>query len=202
MNIKTQTLISAVLLLSATSFATAGLYRWVDDKGEVHFSDKVPVAASKKAHTKIAKSGVSQKELDPQAKVEKQKELERLALEKEEEEKINKLIRAKKEEIRKRDRYLLSTYNNEAELITSFESKIKMLTSNSSILSAHNDRLIGKIKVLEEKEKTSDTEFKIVNINQTIEQYHKALEDNDKELLSLKTNYEVDLKRYIELTAQ
>lgn len=200
MNIKTQTLISAVLLLSATSFATAGLYRWVDDKGEVHFSDKVPVAASKKAHTKIAKSGVSQKELDPQAKVEKQKELERLALQKEEEEKINKLIRAKKEEIRKRDRYLLSTYNNEAELITSFESKIKMLTANSSILSAHNDRLIGKIKVLEEKEKTSDTEFKIVNINQTIEQYHKALEDNDKELLSLKTNYEVDLKRYLELT--
>lgn len=200
MKIKAQTLISAVLLLSATSYATAGLYRWVDDKGEVHFSDKVPVAASKKAHTKIDKSGVSRKQLDPEAKLEKQRQLDEIALAKAEEEKINKLIREKKAEIRKRDRYLLSTYENKYELITSYETKIKMLKGNSDILSAHNDRLMNKITVLKDKEQTSDVELKLVNITHTVEQYEKALEDNDKELLSLKSSYDVDLKRYTELT--
>jgi len=200
MKLKTQTLISTVLLLVSTSYVTAGLYRWVDDKGEVHFSDKVPVAASKKAHTKIDKSGVSQKELDPEAKIEKQKQLEKIALAKAEEERINKLIREKKAQIRKRDRYLLSTYENKGELIQSFESKIKMLKGNSDILSAHNDRLVNKINVLKATDQTSDVELKIVNISHTIEQYKKALEDNDKELLSLTTNYKVDLKRFEELT--
>jgi len=200
MKMKTQTLLTSTALLLATSFASAGLYRWVDDKGEVHFSDKVPVAASKKAHTKIEKGGVSQKELDPAAKIEKQKELELLAIKKAEEDRINKIVREKRAEVRKRDQYLLYTYENKDELITSFETKIKMLKGNSAILSAHNDRLKNKINALIDKTKNKENELKIVNITQTIEQYKKALDENDQELLSLKTNYEVDLKRYSELT--
>ena len=199
MKIKTQTLLTAALLL-ASSFATAGLYRWVDDKGEVHFSDKVPVAASKKAHTKLDKSGSSQKELDPAAKIAKKVELDLLALEKAEEEKINKIVRDKRAEKRKRDQFLLSTYENKGEIVTSFETKIKMLKGNTAILSAHNERLKKKVNTLKSKPKNKENELKIVNISQTIEQYKEALEGNDIELLSLKTNYKINLRRYSELT--
>ena len=202
MKIKTQTLITCGLLLTS-SMASAGLYRWVDDKGEVHFSDKVPAAASKKVHTKIDKSGFSQKELDPEAKIKKQLELEKIALEKAEQEKIEKKLREKRALERKRDHYLLSTYENKEELIKSFKTKIKMLEGNSAILLAHKKRLEKKLLTLKSKPgfvnaKNKDT--KIVSIEKTIDQYNKALIENDKELVSLNSDFDVDLKRYIDLT--
>jgi len=211
MKIKTHSLLTTAIstalftslvtsLVLTTSFASAGLYRWVDDKGEVHFSDKVPVAASKKAHTKLDKSGISQKELDPEAKIALQKKHELAALEKAEEDRINKIIRIKRAEVRKRDQYLLFTYENKGELVTSFETKIKMLKGNTAILSAHNERLKNKISKLKSKIQSKESELKIVNITQTIEQYKKALDDNKQELASLKTNYKIDLVRYTELT--
>lgn len=243
MKLKTHILFSTAFLLSA-SIASAGLYRWVDDKGNVHFSDKVPAAASKKAHTKIDKSGISQRELDPEAKIKKQRELEKIALERAEEEKINKEIRKKRIKVRKRDRYLLSTYENKAELVKSFQSKIKMLKGNTAILLAHKKRLEKKLSALKsnkpervlpvtkeavvvaeisdplsafglppvfdsaqvkkvkkvKKEKIVSRGQKIINIEDTIKQYKKALLGNDRELLSLNGSFDVDLKRYLELT--
>ncbi len=243
MKVKTKILLSTAVFLSF-SIASAGLYRWVDDKGEVHFSDKVPVAASKKVHTKIDKSGISQRELDPEAKIKRQQELEKIALAKAEEEKINKKIRAERAKIHKRDRYLLSTYENKAELVKSFRTKIKMLKGNSAILLAHKERLEKKLLALKtnglepektttvnvlpqstvsndsvngleellglnnvtkkvkkvKKKKHASLDDQIVNIESTIKQYEKVLLENDKELVSLNDDFNVDLKRYLDLT--
>ena len=241
MKIKTHSLLTTALFTSlvlTTSFASAGLYRWVDDKGEVHFSDKVPVAASKKAHTRLNKNGASQKELDPEAKIALQKENERHALEKTEADRINKIVREKRAKVRKRDQYLLFTYENKAELVTSYETKIKMVKGNSAILLAHKKRLEKKVVALKENKPVkikikeniqeaasiteSDSTFglsqpvkvvkkvkkvkplsldkQVINIEKTIQQYKKALLDNDQELLTLKTNYADDLVRFSELT--
>jgi len=212
MKIKTHSLLNSALFTSlvtslvlTTSFATAALYRWVDDKGEVHFSDKVPVAASKKSHTKLDKSGISQKELDPEAKIELQKKLELAALDKAEEDRINKMIRIKRAKVRKRDQFLLSTYENKGELVTSFETKIKMLKGNTAILLAHKKRLEKKVVALKEnmpvkKVKPLSLDKQVTDIEKTIQHYKKALLDNDKELLTLKTNYADDLARFSELT--
>jgi len=197
MKIKTQTLIITTTLILASSFASAGLYRWVDDKGEVHFSDKVPVAASKKAHTKIDKSGITQKELDPAAKIALQKELELQAQEEEAQEKIENALREKRAKQYKLDQQLLSTYENKQEIMNYFETKIKMLKGNSNILLAHKKRLQERVDKLNLKK---ENELKVVNIKQTIDQYEKALKENNKELLSLKTDFESNLLRYIELT--
>jgi hypothetical protein len=200
MKAQTKILLSTAVLLSF-SIASAGLYRWVDDKGEVHFSDKVPVAASKKAHTEINKSGISQRELDPAAKIAKQKELQLLAEEEAIKEKIEQDIREKQAAKRKLDQQLLSTYENKQEIVNFFETKIKMLKGNSEILSAHKKRLQKRIKNLQVSNPAKkQNELKVVNIRQTIDQYEKALNDNNKELLSLKTNFETNLLRYIELT--
>ncbi len=196
MKIKTQTLITTTLIL-VSSFASAGLYRWVDDKGEVHFSDKVPVAASKKAHTKIDKSGITQKELDPAAKIALQKELELQAQKEEAQEKIENALRKKRAKQYKLDQQLLSTYENKQEIMNYFETKIKMLKGNSNILLAHKKRLQERVDKLNLKK---ENELKVVNIKQTIDQYEKALKENNKELLSLKTDFESNLLRYIELT--
>jgi len=197
--------ISIALVIAGT--AQAGLYRWVDENGKVHFSDKVPAAASKKSHTKLNKSGDITGQIDPEAK---QRKLDLIEARKKEKEQLAEIRRIKAEaqaEIQKRDDNLLSTYENEEELVQFFMTKIKMVEGNSKILEAQNQVLNKKIVKLETK--ASNTEHdptlksiakKIVNINNTLDQYEKALEENDKQLLQLTKNYKTDLARYKELT--
>jgi len=203
-------LLSTACLLFSTS-VQAGLYKWVDDTGKVHFSDKMPVAASKKAHTKIEAHGIVKKEIDPLSKIQKaeakkaalnQDEIERTRLEKIKEDK--RKVHAEKQ---KRDDYLLSTYNNKEELIDYYENKIKMAQGNFNIFKSHNVALKKKIKGLllkKKRTKHKDTiksiESKIVQINDSIKKYNKALKVNSEELVKLSKHYQVDKKRYTELT--
>ena len=197
--------LGVTLMLAFT--AQGGLYRWVDDAGNVHFSDKVPAAASKKSHAKLNKSGDVTKQVVPESKQEK---IEELALVEKEQEQLAEIKRIKQEAyevIQRRDDYLLATYENKDELIHSFESKIKMIKGNTNILKAQS-RVLDK-KVVRMQDKVSSTTQKstldsiakkIVNINNTIEQYQKALIENDKQIISLTENYKADLDRFLELT--
>jgi hypothetical protein len=198
--------LSSTLLLVLT--AQAGLYRWVDDAGNVHFSDKVPAAASQKGHAKLnKKTGTVTKKVDPESI---QSEKETLALaekEKQQREEIRRIKQEALDVIQKRDDYLLSTYENEDEIKRSFESKIKMIEGNTKILKAQNSILNKRVIKLEEKATNTTHEdmlksiaTKIVNINKTIEQYQQALTENNKQIIKLSENYKTDLERFIELT--
>jgi len=185
----------------------AGLYRWVDDAGNVHFSDKVPAAVSKKSHTKLSKSGDVTGQVDPSSK---QKALDLKKAKEQEQAELVKIQRTKAAEqatIQKRDDDLLSTYADETELVRYFESKLKMVEGNSKILEAQKNVLKKKIVKLENKATSTKQEKslksitkKILNINNTLEQYNKALEENDKQILQLSRSYKTDLARFKELT--
>lgn len=199
-------LVVSIGLVMAVS-AHAGLYRWVDDAGNVHFSDKVPAAASKKSHTKLSKSGDVTDKVDPESK---QKALDLKKAKELEKEKLAEIRRKKAAEqaiIQKRDDDLLSTYADETELVSYFESKLKMVEGNSKILEAQQNVLKKKIVKLENKATNTKQEKslesiakKIVNINSTLDQYEKALEENDKQIIQLSKNYKTDLARFKELT--
>jgi uncharacterized protein YbcV (DUF1398 family) len=187
--------------------AQAGLYRWVDDAGNVHFSDKVPVAASKKSHSELSKTGDVTKTVVPESK---QHEIEALALASKEKEQLEEIKRIKREAyevIQQRDDNLLSTYENKDELIRYYKTKIKMVEGNTKILQAQNRVLNKKVVKLEDKVTTTthketlkSISRKIVNINKTIEQYKKALIENSNQIETLTTNFNNDLERYVELT--
>ena len=167
--------------------AQAGLYRWVDDAGNVHFSDKVPVAASKKSHTKLNKAGSVTKTVNPESVQREIDSLEQAAKEKKRLDEIERVKHEANEVIQKRDDYLLSTYENKHELINSFESKIKMIEGNTRILKTQNNILDKKIVKLENKVKSTTNNDtvksmanKINSINRTINQYTQALIENNK----------------------
>ena len=195
-----------VVLLMASS-AQAGMYRWVDENGKVHFSDKVPASASKKAHTKLNKSGDITSQVDPE---EKQKALEIIAAIKKEKEELAEIRRIKAEAnavVQKRDDNLLSTYENEGELVRFYMTKIKMVEGNTKILEAQNNVLMKKIVKLENKASTTEHDEtlkniakKIVNIKKTLDQYKKALDENDMQIIQLSSSYKANLSRYKELT--
>jgi len=190
------------------AFSTqAGLYRWIDEAGNVHFSDKVPASASQKAHSKLNKSGTVTKSIDPQSEINKSNEL---ALKKEQIQKENLLIEIKQEAllvVKKRDDGLLSTYENKEELTHSFNSKVQLLHGSAKIIEAQNvvlskkiDRLKRQKSSLKAKNRIKSIDVKIVDINATIDQYKLALIENNQQVLMLTANYEKDLARYIQLT--
>ena len=202
-------LFSSVLLISVT--VNAGLYRWVDETGKVHYSDKMPVAASKKAHTELAGNGLIKKNIDPEETIrlatEKKHKLTQEEEKRKAEEERKLLEQAQKEQETKRDRFLLSTYENKDELIHFFENKIKLLEGNSKILKTQSTFLHKKLKKLEKKKDTINNyntrkliNRKIVKIQKTISQYDKALEENAKELMTISINYKNDYNRFTELT--
>ena len=204
---KTSLVASVSLLLLLSSFTHAGLYRWVDESGEVHFSDKVPVAASRKAVTQMNKNGIVQKTVDPEAEALAKLEFEANAAERERLDELANIELEKIAVLKKRDDYLLSTYENKAEITKSFISKIKLMKGHAAILDAQTLILEKRLLVMEkqhftvnDKARKNSLHNKIINITETISQYKKALMQNEEERMTLSKTYKVDLNRYIKLT--
>ena len=202
-------LLGFLLLLSTVS--NAGMYRWVDDSGKVHYSDKMPVSVSKKVHSELTGDGIFKKSVDPQAEKkfasQKQLDQELLALERKSQEESRLKKQRDIAEKNKYDKFLLSTYDDKSELIRFFKNKIKLLKGNSSFLKAQSIVLLKKVNKLEKRKvKVSDKRTlnsinkKIVRIENSIKQYKTALNDNTQELLILSNNYQKDYKRFTELT--
>jgi len=198
---------TASLFLLLSSFAHAGLYRWVDEHGEVHFSDKIPVAASRKAVTQMNKNGVVQKTIDPEADALAKKEHEANSAKREQLALLEKIKQDELAVLKKRDNYLLSTYENKDEITKSFINKINLMKGNAAILDAQTHILEKRLATIEKKhaivknqERKDSLQSKIINITDTIRQYKKALMQNKEERVTLSKTYKVDLKRYLELT--
>jgi hypothetical protein len=198
-------LLSSLIMLSLV--VQAGLYRWVDDAGNVHFSDKVPVAASKKSHSKLNKQGDITKAIDPESVIQNNKDMAVYDENLKKQFLIDQIKAEAEAIVKKRDEYLLSTYENKGELVHSFESKIKMLNGSAKIIEAQNIVLNKKVVKLENKVITIKSKntikslgLKIVDIHATIEQYKQALKDNNEQVAKLTMNYQEDLSRYLQLT--
>ena len=200
-------IVIAGLLIIASSTAYSGLYRWVDASGEVHFSDKVPASASKKGHAELDSRGVTRKVVNPEEIKKAREEKALLLAAKKEQQRLEQLQRKKNEKIIKRDTYLLTTFEDENDLIHYFENKINLIIGNSKILKAQRNKLNKKVIKLEKRKSATKhkatvktLQTKIIDINATIKQYEKALQDNEKEMAKLTKNYRADLQRFIELT--
>lgn len=96
------------------AFAVAGpargaTYKWVDEKGVVHYTDKIPPEAVNKGSTVLDKQARPTKRIDPPLTPEQVR-----AREAEEEQK--RIAAKAQEEIARRDRALIASYTSEAEI--------------------------------------------------------------------------------------
>jgi hypothetical protein len=210
-NIKQKIFLSVsciVLSLASVSISQAGLYRWVDGSGKVHFSDKIPPSSSQKGHSELNKDGIEKKKVLSAKEIKKIKdEAEKKAVE-------NQQIALKREnekqilrEKRKHDVYLLSTFDSKDELIHYYESKIVTLSETANILITRNENLAEKITKVSKKQKAAKTKSlqqsfgkDLARLNKSFSQYEKALKDNKEEISRLTKKYKRDLKRYDELS--
>lgn len=197
-------------LLALTSIVNAGLYRWIDETGKVHYSDKMPIAASKKTHTQLAGNGLVRKTIDPEAtiklavKTRQEKDLRKQERLQEKRKALLKEIETAKNN--KRDKFLLSTYENEGEIVDFFEKKIKLLEGSNSSFTARSLFLQLKVRKLETQRLTAGSEAILESLNKNIirmrkklKRYSQALDENSRELMKITSNYKNDYNRFTEL---
>lgn len=109
-----------LLLLTSHIVTGSELFRWVDDNGDVHYSDQIPPSQAKQPRAELAPDGRTTRKIN----VFKSKE-ERL---KEQQAKIEKLRqkRLREKEIAQ-DRALLSTFNSLGEIDALYANRLRDL---------------------------------------------------------------------------
>ena len=171
------TLLTAAAVLSAAGTARAAMYKWVDEKGVVHYTDKMPPEAVDKANVELNKAGIPIKQTDKAPTLEQRRAIEQDA------ERAKELARTQ-EETARRDRALVSSYTNEAEIDLARNRSLQ--TINNVILSSQAfSEQLSKRKV--------DVEAKKVEL-----QGRPVVAVLDRELESI----EAELSRQAELIAQ
>src|SRR5271167_3063622 len=99
--------IAAVAL--ATGVWGAGMYKWVDDQGVVHYSDKAPADVPSKGETVLDKQGRQVQKIDPPLTP------AQLKAKADEDERQRALAKAKDDQARK-DKALTQSYTSENEI--------------------------------------------------------------------------------------
>ena len=96
----------ALAIIGSAAPARAATYKWVDEKGVVHYTDKIPQEALNKGSTMLDKQARPLKKIDPAATPEQVRAREA-------EEENRKLTAKAMEATARRDRALISSYTTE-----------------------------------------------------------------------------------------
>lgn len=102
-------IVAVGLVCVAGPAAAAGVYKWVDDQGVVHYTDRIPPESVGKGATVLDKQGRSVKTIDPAPTAEQRKAIEVEA------ERRRETAKADAEQAR-RDRALTQSFTTEAEI--------------------------------------------------------------------------------------
>jgi hypothetical protein len=172
----------SVVLIPANSYA-GKLYKWVDDNGVVHYSDKMPPDLSQEAHEELNQRGVRLREIE-RVPTEEERMAEKIEQSVQEQE---RRIEAEKEARRRmRDQILLQTFTTERDLLITRDDRINAVDSIIALTLNNNKRIVGRI------EETQGKISRLTNSGRDVP------ENLSKELESLNGQYEKN-KSYIEL---
>jgi hypothetical protein len=194
-------LVAAAVALSTPGAARAATYKWVDEKGVVHYTDKMPPDQVDKATTELSKQGVpvnkTDRALTPEQRRAKEQEAERA-----------KEAQKAQEEIARRDRALVASYTNEAEIDLARNRALQ--TINNVILSsqAFSDQLTKRKVDIETKRSESKGKALAAMLDRELESIDAELQrqadvvaQKNKEATVISAKYDADKQRWRELSA-
>jgi hypothetical protein len=194
-------LLAVAMLLAGAGEARAATYKWVDEKGVVHYADKLPPEAVDKASVELNKQGVPVKKTDQALTPEQRRALEQDA------ERQRGAERAR-EEIARRDRALVSSYTSEAEIDLARSRSLQ--TVNTVILSAQAfSEQLNKRKVDVEAKKAESQGKPVVavldreleSIDVELARQSDVIAQKKRETTTITAKYDADKQRWRELVA-
>ena len=171
--------VALVLAVAGTRHARAATYKWVDEKGVVHYTDKIPSEAVNKGSTMLDKQARPVKKIEPAATAEQLRA-------REVEEENRRLLAKANEEIARRDRALLSSYTTEGEIDLARSRALGTIDAQIDSSIAYTQSLTKRREDLEkQKAKYTNSVIPVA--------LERELEGNDSELE--KTAALIDQKR-------
>jgi hypothetical protein len=194
-------LLATTSILAAAGEARAAMYKWVDEKGVVHYTDKMPPEAVDKASIELNKQGVPIKQTDKALTPEQRRAIEQDAA------RSRDAARAQ-EEIARRDRALVSSYTSEAEIDLARNRSLQ--TINNVILSsqAFSEQLNKRKVDVETKKAESQGKPIVAVLDRELESIDAELgrqvdlvAQKKRETAAITAKYDADKRRWRELVA-
>ncbi|QLQ31311.1 MAG: DUF4124 domain-containing protein [Candidatus Thiothrix singaporensis] len=175
--------------------AQAGLYRWVDEQGEVHYSDVVPQSATKQERSELNEQGMTIKTFPAAPTAEEIAARER-------QETLAKLRNALDNKQQEQDNYLLANYADVTELDAVFNSKLAVLDKNTRSITERRDTLANRVDAVKAQAAKLDSvderdtlQAYVHEAEQTLASYDYAIQENQTEQDRLRQHYEKDRAR-------
>ena len=189
------------LIVSVPGAVAAGMYKWTDDKGAVHYSDQMPPEAVNKGTTVFDKQG------RPVKKIEAAPTAEQLKAKEQEEERQKASTRVRDDQTRK-DMALLQSYTSENEIelaksraISAVANQIKSAETYTAELTRRQQELEKQKVALAGKPMSAALESEMSSLNEEIGRQGRLLTQKKDELATISARYEFDKRRWQEIKA-
>jgi hypothetical protein len=190
---------AAALLVAHPSLAA--LYKWVDDNGKVHYSDKMPPEAIDKPNVELNKEGVPIKRNAPPPTAEQRRA-------KAAEEERQKVLAREKEIVDRRDRALVQSYTSEDEIdlararaLATIETQLQSAQAYSVQLTKRRQELDGRRKAFGDKPVPAAIDHELESIGGELGKQDAFIAEKKRETAAVTARYDADKQRWRELRA-
>ena len=194
-------MLAAAFLLSMAISAQGATYKWVDDKGIVHYTDKMPPEATNKGSVELNKQGIQVKRIDPALNAEQRRarevEGERL-----------RLAGMQREQGERRNRVLLQSYSTESEIdlartraLGTIDAQVQSALAYTATLSTRRDELEVKRKGLGDKLLPPVVERELATVDTELNKQSELIAARKKDIADVNARYDGDKQRWRELRA-
>jgi hypothetical protein len=203
---KRSVVLAGVLLLLALAYtasrdANAVTYKWVDDKGIVHYSDKMPADAVNRGHVELDKQGLRLKKTDPALTPD---EVRARAADAERQRQEAK----EREVLARRDRALLASYTREEDLdlarnraLTTIDGQMQSARVYAAALTKRQQEIIEKKQTYGGKPVPGVLERELESVDAELAKTNALIEAKKQESLAVATKYDADKQRWRMLRA-
>jgi hypothetical protein len=193
---------AACLAFSApATAASAGVYKWTDDQGVIHYSDQMPPDAVNKGSAVYDKQGRQLKKIEPAPTPEQVKAKEA------EDERQRVLARAQADKSR-RDMALVHSYTSEEEIdfarnraLQAVDSQLKSADAYSAELTKRQQQLTKDKAAYGTKPVPATLDNELSSVTDELARQDKVLAQRRSEIAAINAKYESDKLRWRELRA-
>lgn len=192
------TLVVAIAALWALGVGPvqAKLYKWVDEKGVVHYTDTMPPDMVNKGSTELSKQGVQIKKTDPATSPENRRARET------EEERLRQEAKDQQEAAR-RDRALLDSYTSEQDIdlaknrsLKTVEQALQSAQAYIDQLTKRKDAILTKRADPKDKAPAGATERDLARIEDDLARQTELVVRKRAEMTTLIAKYDGDRERW------
>ncbi len=201
MNSKILSLALLAALCLPTLSGAAKLYKWVDEEGHTHYSDKIPPSDVKRARTELDETGVTIEKVDAAKSPEQ-------LLREAEEERLRREQERLAEKQRQDDRVLLRTFRTEDDILMTRDGQIQSVDTYIRVTEANIKRLKHTLEEMQQnaaklelsgqpisKRYLKDIEDK----RQALKDAYQSIINREEEKNRIRQSFAQDLKRFREL---